>query len=207
MNRLFAVAALLAGFLLSSCATNGSAQAALTAQPAAKALDVPATRAWLRDFGAKYSYDVGYMEQLLDTSPAAYESFAAAMAMAEHRARLPVDAHFVACISALTADDCGACTQLNLRMAVEAGVDRGLLRQLLADPSKLPPVLRMVHDHARQVVKGGSADPQRVARLRQALGDDGFAEIAVNVLGCRIYPGLRRAMGAEVECPAPTLDF
>lgn len=168
---------------------------------------VAATRAELREFGARYHYDTGYLEQLLELSPAAYDTFAAAMAMSEHREHLPVDAHYVACISALMADDCGACTQLLLRMAVEAGVDRALLRQLLEDPSSLPPLLRLVHDHATEVVHGGNADAARVAQLRQALGDAAFAELAVNILGSRIYPGLRRALGAERSCPPPSLDF
>ncbi|HEX5052029.1 MAG TPA: hypothetical protein VFZ65_09675 [Planctomycetota bacterium] len=179
----------------------------LAACAATDTSDPAATRAWLKDFAAQYSYDTGYMERLLDLSPAAYDTFAAAMGMAEHRVHLPVDAHYVGCISALLADDCGACTQLNLRMAVEAGVHRALLRQLLEDPDSLPPVLRMVHDYATQVVRGGNADAARVQQLRWQLGDEGFAELAVNVLGCRIYPGLRRAMGAEVSCPPPTLDF
>ncbi|MCA8950328.1 MAG: hypothetical protein KDE27_12555 [Planctomycetes bacterium] len=169
--------------------------------------DPAATRVWLQEFAAQYSYDTGYMEQLLDLSPAAYDTFAAAMGMSELRVHLPVDAHYVGCISALLADDCGACTQLNLRMAVEAGIDRALLRQVLEDPASLPPVLRAVHDYATAVVRGGNAEAGRVQQLRGQLGDEAFAELAVNVLGCRIYPGLRRAMGAEVSCPPPTLDF
>ena len=59
-------------------------------------LDVAATRAWLQEFTAKYSYDTGYMQQLLDVSPASYQVFAAAMAMAEHRVHLPVDGGWIA---------------------------------------------------------------------------------------------------------------
>ena len=183
------------------------ATACSSTQNAAAPPDPAATKLWLHEFGTKYHYDTGYMEQLLDQSPAAYDAFAAAMGMSEHRVHLPVDAHFVACISALRADDCGACTQLNLRMAVEAGVDRVVLRQLIEDPASLPPVLRLVHEHATQVVRGGNADAARVAQLKQALGDEAFAELAVNILGSRIYPALRRAMGAEVSCPPLTLDF
>ncbi|MEZ5964815.1 MAG: hypothetical protein R3F56_13300 [Planctomycetota bacterium] len=76
-----------------------------------------------------------------------------------------------------------------------------------ADPASLLPALRTVHDHATEVVRGGNADAGRVRQLRGQLGVEAFAELAVNVLGCRIYPGLRRAMGAEVSCPPPTLDF
>lgn len=186
-------------FLLASCSAP-SAEPSPTATPAA-------TRAWLKDFNAQYGYDTSYMERLLDLSPAAYDSFAMAMPMAEHRVKLPIDAHFVGCISALMADDCGACTQLNLKMAVEAGVDRTTLRQLLDDPTRLPDSLRLVHAYAKQVVAGQNAETATVEALRKTFGDEAFAELAVNVLGCRIYPALRRAMGAEKACPAPTLDF
>jgi hypothetical protein len=188
---------------LPACATTAASGASTPKQP----LDVAATRVWLRDFGAQYSYDVGYMEQLLDASPAAYETFAAAMGMADHRVQLPVDAHFVACISALMADGCGACAQLNIKMAVEAGVDRQLLQLLLKDPERLPANLALVHRFACQVVKGSNADTTTLTGLRAAYGDAGIGELAVNVLGVRIYPALRRSMGAEFSCPEPTIDF
>ena len=178
-----------------------------TAESIEEPYDPSVAREWLRDFGAKYAYDTGYMEQLLSLSPAAYDAFTASMGMSEHRVHLSVEAHFVACISALLADDCGACTQLNLRMASEAGVDRGVLRQLLEDPDRLPPTLQLIHDYATQVVRGGNAVPAQVTRLRQILGDEAFAELAVNVVGSRIYPALRRAMGAEVVCPPPHVNF
>ena len=134
---------LVALLLAAACSTTdtGDAGQASATNPAAP----QDTSAWLREFGAKYRYDVGYMEQLLGLSPKSYDAFAAAMAMAEYREHLPLDAHFVARISAILADDCGACTQLNLRMAAEAGVDRAVLRQLLDDPDGLPPELRLVH--------------------------------------------------------------
>ncbi len=198
MKLLLALAVVLAFQLATACKSTveGVAQA-----------NSDATRMWLQEFGATYDYDIGYMEQLLDLSPAAYGEFEAAMGMAELRVHLPVDAHFVARISALLADDCGACTQLNLRMAAEAGVDREVLRQVLEDPNSLPPVLRLVYEHATQVVRGGNADAARVQQLKSAFGDEAYAELAVNILGSRIYPALRRAMGAEVSCPPPTLDF
>lgn len=200
-----ALASLVALFLANACSTTAASDPGQSGKQDPSA--IADTRAWLREFGTKYAYDVGYMEQLLDLSPTAYETFAAAMGMSACREHLPLDAHYVACISALLADDCGACTQLNLRMAVEAGVDRDMLRQLMQDPGNLPPVLRLVHEHATQVVKGGNADAARIAQLRAALGDAAFGELTVDIIGSRIYPALRRALGAERSCPPPSLDF
>ena len=169
--------------------------------------DVEEARRRLREFGARYDYDMSYLELLLELSPVAHATFAAAMALPEHRGPLPVEVHFVARIAAMLADDCGACTQLNLRLAVEAGVDRHLLQRLLAQPAALPPLLALVYDHTRRVVGGDNADAATVAELRRQLGDAGFAALCVTIVGCRIYPGLKRALGQENACRLPALDF
>lgn len=201
MNRLLHLSIAALPLLASACSTTP------TDDVEPRATSVEDTRTWLRDFGATYEYDVGYMETLLDLSPAAFEAFSAGMGMSEPPAHLPRDAHYVGVISALLADDCGQCVQLYLRMAAEAGVDRATLRQVLEEPEDLPSTLGLVHGYATQVAQGQNADASTVATLRGTLGDEAFAELAVNVLGARIYPALRRAMGAETVCPAPTLDF
>jgi len=140
-------------------------------------------------------------------SPEGYATFEAAMGMGEYREHLSLDAHHVARISALLGDDCGACTQLGLRLAVEAGVRREILQQLLSEPESLPELLKLVHEYAFEVGKGNNASLELVGQLREALGDQGFAELSVNVVGIGIYPALRRAIGAETVCPDPSLDF
>lgn len=164
-------------------------------------------QAFLTGFGDAYGYDVGYMEQLLHLSPRAYDAFAGIFEISEFRSELPVDAHFVARVSAMLADDCGACTQLGLQMAVEAGVDREVLRILLEEPAGLPPLLYLVHEYATQISRGENANAEAVGELKAAFGDAAFGELVTTVLGTRFYPALRRAMGAEVACPPPTLDF
>ena len=161
----------------------------------------------LVEFGQAYDYDTSYLVELLEASPGAFAPFTAAQGMAEYRDRLPLDAHFVARISAMQSEDCGACGQLNLRMAAEAGVDRDLLRTLIEDPARLPGPLRDVRDQARRSVAGGSPDPELAERLRRHYGADGFAELAVLITGCRIYPGLKRALSTPTSCEMLTLDF
>ena len=104
-------------------------------------------------------------------------------------------------------EDCGACAQLNLRMAVEAGVDRGLLRTLIESPDRLPAPLRDVRDHVRSVVLGTESDSARAARLREQYGEAAFAELAVVIAGCRIYPTIKRALQRSGHCEILTLDF
>lgn len=178
-----------------------------TNAPSPTPTEIAAARTQLHEFAAHYDYDTGYLENLLDRSPAAHATFTAAMGMSHHRAALPVDVHMVARIATLRADDCGACTQLNLRMAVESGVDRELLRTVLERPQALPPVHRLAYEHAQAVVRGENGDPEVVRALEKALGSAAFAELCVAIVGSRIFPALKRALGQEHACRVPSLDF
>lgn len=157
--------------------------------------------AWLQAFEEQYDYDVGYMEALLDASPEAFEAFLAGADMANQRAHLSAEVYHVGVLSALIADDCGACTQLGVYLALDEGIERDLLQTLLEEPATLPGSLALVHQYASQVAKGHNADLEVIRKLRAELGAPAFAELATSILGVQLYPALRRALGKEVECP------
>lgn len=164
-------------------------------------------RAQISEFGKMYDYDAGYQTALLDASPGAYATFAAGMDMVSYREVLPLEAHYVARITMMQVEDCGACAQLNLRMAVEAGVDRDILACLVHAPDRLPLHLRDVREHVRDVAAGAPLCPNRTQRLRERYGEAGFAELAVCLTGCRIFPTLKRAMDKMTVCSELSLEF
>ena len=165
------------------------------------------TESDLHAFGQAYLYNVDYLIELNRISPEAFGHFSACQALGQYRSALSLDAHFVARITSAQAEDCGPCAQLNLRMAVEAGVDRGMLEALISDPESLPEVLAHVRYHVRQVLGQEPADPERVEALRERLGDTAFAELATTIVGSLIYPTLKRAMLRSQSCEALNLDF
>ena len=169
--------------------------------------ELETSRTQLRDFATHYQYDTGYLEQVLEQSPAGFQAFGSAQGLSLYRSALSIEAHFVARVAVMLADDCGACTQLNLRMAVEQGVERDLLQRLLDGGADLPPLLGDVAMHVRAVVAGQAIDLERVQRLRDGLGDEAFAELALTITGSRIYPSLKRALGQMGTCAQPHLDF
>lgn len=161
----------------------------------------------LAAFGAAYSYDIGYVLDLVDDALPVYEAFMSAQPLLTFRDTLPLDAYWIARISAALTDDCGACAQLGLRRAVQEGVSRELLRQMLDAPSSLPGALADVHAHARAVCDHEPDDAERAARLRAAYGSAGLAEIALGILAGRMYPTLKRGLSRVESCARPTLDF
>lgn len=170
-------------------------------------MDTQETKAQLEAFGQKYDYDMGYMIRLLENSPSAFATFAAAQAMGHAYDKLPLEAAYVARVTAMKTDDCGPCLNLGLKMGAELGVDRDLLKNAVKHPSALPPVLKDVHDHTVASLRNEGDDADRMERIRDAYGIEAFAELAVVITGCRIYPTLKRAMGMVAYCEQANLDF
>ena len=165
------------------------------------------TESDLQAFGQAYRYDVDYLIQLNRASPGAFAQFVASQPMGNYRCELSLEAHFVARITCMQAEDCGPCAQLNLRMAVEAGLDRELLEILLHHPEALSPELRGVRSHVRQVLGQDPVDPDGAEGLRDQLGETAFAELATTIAGSQIYPTLKKAMLKSLSCEAIHLDF
>ncbi len=170
-------------------------------------MDTQDAKANLQQFGQHYDYDTGYLQQLLEDSPHAYQAFAAAQAMPNLHNVLPRDAFFVAKTAVMKTEDCGPCLNLSLKMGAEQGVDRELLKKVVTEPHSLPPHLRDIYDHAVAVIRNENDDADRMERIRNHYGIEAFAELAVVIVGCRIYPTLKRAMGMANHCELAKLDF
>ncbi|MCB1034220.1 MAG: hypothetical protein KDD47_10345 [Acidobacteria bacterium] len=127
--------------------------------------------------------------------------------MSRFREVLPVEAHYVARVAAMLAEDCGPCTQLNLRMALEAGVEKGLLEALIHRPDELPEPLRALREYAFAVASGDSPTEEQAAVVRQAFGDGAPAELAVLIAGSRIYPTAKRALLQAQHCEILRLEL
>ncbi|MEM9069507.1 MAG: hypothetical protein AAGE52_13420 [Myxococcota bacterium] len=149
---------------------------------------------------AHYHYDSTYIRDLLDASPETFGAFAAGMKMSSYRDALPLDAHFVARVAAMMGQDCGACAQLNIHMALEAGVSRELLALLVDDPATLPEGLREVALHAQSVAANGEIDEGRAESIRARYGAKAFAELAVVIAGSQLFPTAKRALLRNKQC-------
>lgn len=157
-------------------------------------------------FGQAFAYDTAYAEELLRAAPGAYVAFQRVQDLVAQREALPLEQHFVARIATMQGADCGACGQLNLRMALQAGVDRALLETLVERPDDLPEPHADIRRHALAVARGELADGARVERLRRALGRSAFAELAAVIAGCTLYPTLKRALDFRQSCEPLHLD-
>ncbi|MEM7305051.1 MAG: hypothetical protein AAF682_00205 [Planctomycetota bacterium] len=168
---------------------------------------IQASRKAIQQFSDHYRYDMSYQTELLESAPEAFRVFVNAQGTSGHRRVLPLDAHYVARVAMMQAEDCGDCVQVNLRMAVEAGVERELLDTLLREPDQLAAELRDVRDHAFDVAMQPIPDEARARRLREVYGRDGFAELSVCLAGCRLFTTVKRSLGKASPCEVLDGDF
>jgi hypothetical protein len=159
-----------------------------------------ASRQALQEFGRHFDYDVSYLLELADASPDAFRAFEAAMPMSRVQKIAPIEAVQIAKIAGMRAQDCGPCTELCLKIAREAGVAEAVIQGALRGGKGLGAEQRDIHDYARAVALNEEMDPELLPRLEGRLGKAALAEIAVNLVGVRIYPTLKRALGHAKSC-------
>lgn len=159
-----------------------------------------ASRQTLQAFGRHFDYEVGYLLELAEASPEAFRAFEAAMGMSRVRTVAPAEAVQIAKIAGMRAQDCGPCTELCLKIAREAGVEEAVIQGALRGGNGLNAEQRDIHDYARAVALNEEMDPELLPRIEARLGKAALAEIAVNLVGVRIYPTLKRALGHAKSC-------
>jgi hypothetical protein len=159
-----------------------------------------ASRQAFQEFGQHFDYDVSYLLELADASPDAFRAFEAAMPMSRVQKIAPIEAVQIAKIAGMRAQDCGPCTELCLKIAREAGVAEAVIQGALRGGKGLGAEQRDIHDYARAVALNEEMDPELLPRLEARLGKAALAEIAVNLVGIRIHPTLKRALGHAKSC-------
>ncbi|WDQ15097.1 hypothetical protein [Rhodopirellula sp. P2] len=155
-------------------------------------------------FESAYGYNADYMKDLFARSPESFRRFVAARPMTMHYDQLPPEAYFTAAIAVMQEEDCRGCLDLNVKMAKEAGVPDGLIEQMVGAPHDLPAELKDVREHTLNCLRGGAIDEQVAHRIERHFGHAAFGELAIAIVGVRIYPGLKRALLKMQSCQIPS---
>ena len=152
----------------------------------------------LQTFEDHYNYDATYLHDVLESSLDAFEVFSNFQAMGHYRKVLPVDVFFVSKIAAAQTEDCGPCTELNVRMAQEAGLSDEVIKSILKGTG-LKPELEQVRQFSISVAYN-EVKPGQVEEIRDRYGNAGLAELALSIASMRVYPCMKRALGYDQSC-------
>ncbi|MBX9607837.1 MAG: hypothetical protein K2Y51_16550 [Gammaproteobacteria bacterium] len=152
-------------------------------------------------FESHYHYDMGYAHRLLRASRGAFLRFSLFARLAQHREGVAPAPYFAARLAATLAEDCGPCTQLVLRMAEEAGVDAPTLRAIVGgDLAALDADTALALRYARAVLAHAPAADELCAAAEARFGERGLASLALAIAWTRVYPTLKRGLGAAHAC-------
>ena len=161
-------------------------------------LEIDSEKASLKSFEDHYRYDASYLHEVLETSPGGYEAFSKFGEMGMYRRVLSPDIFFVSKIATAQTEDCGPCTELNVRMAQEAGVQDDVIRGALKGEG-----LRYELEQVRLfsiAVAFNEVKPGQVEEMKDIVGQEGLAELALCIASMRVYPCMKRALGFDQSC-------
>lgn len=161
----------------------------------------------INEFEAHYQYDCTYMRELLSSSIDAFTKFANFLPLARHIEFLTVDEAWLAKLAAVQAEDCGECLQLNVRMAVEAGVDKEIIKAAIKGGDKLRPELRDVFQFAQAIAEGRAIDDTLLQRIRSNYDKAALLEFGLNIASVRVFPVIKRALGYAKSCALIELEI
>lgn len=177
-------------------------------QPAAVQLEEQQQkqREAITQFETHFQYDGQFMHSMLTHAPQAYTTFENFLPMAHFRDQLPLAEYWLAKIAAMQVEDCGACLQLNVRMAQEQGVSGEWIRGALAGGDSLPEPLAQVVQYARQVAAQTGVDGALAARIQATFSSGQLAELGLAVASAKVFPTIKRAMGMIQSCSLVQVD-
>ena len=160
----------------------------------------------IRPFERAFSYDASYMRALLAARPASFLKFSVLTGLVERR-DAPAEALAAAGIVATLREDCGPCTQIGVDIAVKGGVDRAVLRAILAgDEAGMGETAALAYRFAKASLDRDMelADPLRDEIVRR-WGEKALVAIALTITTGRMYPTLKYALGYGKTCSRVTV--
>ncbi|MCO7226676.1 hypothetical protein [Pleionea sp. CnH1-48] len=161
----------------------------------------------IEQFESHYKYDTTYMKELLASSIDAYEVFAGFLPMARLREKLSPEVFWVARLAGVLSEDCGACLQLNINMAAEAGVDAQIIQMAVGGGSELPSILRDVFYYAQAISENKILDPDLKQRIDDQFDKGQRLELGLCVASAKVFPTIKRSLGLTQSCSLMSFSF
>jgi len=161
---------------------------------------------WIDGFEKSFGYDASYMRHVLRVSPASLVKFMLGTRAADVKAA-PHEALIAAGLVGTLSEDCGPCTQVSVDIATANGVDPKVLRAILAgDEAAMGEAAALAYRFAKASLARDmeACDPLRDEIVRR-WGDKGLVAIGLALVGARMYPTLKYALGYGKACSKVTV--
>ena len=155
----------------------------------------------LDSFEKAYSYDTAYLREILAVSPRAALSYQRAIKLGHYRGGLSLESWHIVNIIGIVHEDCGACAQLSVDLALEAGVPSEVVRAVVrGDLDGIPEPSRMLADFALAVLRGEARADELREQVLERHGRDVLVAIAFALTTTKMYPTVKRVLGYAHSC-------
>ncbi len=155
----------------------------------------------LEGYSAHYNYDVSYMKSMLKEAPSAYETFEGFLPMASYSNKIENDVFFVAQLTAMKNEDCGSCLQLIVDKAIEAGVEKNIIEELMFNEGKnLDDELKDVYEFTLAVVTYEEVDKNLYDKMNWTYSKEIMVELSLAIASCKVFPTLKRVLNNFESC-------
>ena len=152
-------------------------------------------------FERRYDYDMSYAHEMLRISRRALRIFMQAARLSRFNEGVPVTTWFAAKLATTLSEDCGPCTQLVVKMALEAGVPANAVRAVLeGDEVAMPEEARLGWQFARAVSNRDAGIDALRATIAARWGQQAVVSLGLVIAGARLYPTVKYAMGHAQSC-------
>ncbi len=149
-----------------------------------------------------------HLRELAEVNRAGLEQVLAIRGPLSHHGVLTPAQSAVAKLVATQFQDCGSCLQIEVALAVTAGVDEALVRAVVAGkPEQInDPVLRDIYHYIHATLLQQNHD-ELLQKLSKTLGAQALTDLAIAVAIVQFFPILKRVMGHAVSCKVNHLDY
>ena len=148
-----------------------------------------------------FDYDASYVHEMLEASTPAFLKFGLFQMMAGHRDGVTREAWFAAKLAAVLNEDCGPCAQLNVDMALKAGVAPEILAALArGDLAHAGEDAAFGYCYGQAVAQNAPEATALAAEAEARFGKRGLVSLAMAVATTRVYPTLKRGLGHGAAC-------
>ena len=164
-------------------------------------LDEKKSLEMLEGFQNHFNYDTTYMQTMLKENVNAYATFEAFLPMASFKEVTASDVIFVVKLTSMKNEDCGACLQLNVDMAVEAGVDKEIIKEVVFNEGKnLSKQLKEVYDFTLAVSNNENIDSKIYDKMNEQYSKAVMTEIALAIASTKVFPAIKKVLNDFHSC-------
>ncbi|WDE10171.1 hypothetical protein [Thalassomonas haliotis] len=160
----------------------------------------------INEFAAHYRYDSRFMRELLSSSEQGYQHFADFLPLAHFRELLTLEDYWLVKIAVMQIADCGACLQLNIRMAQEQGIAADLITKLLKASDTLTFAQQQLRHYARQLTMPAGVEPTLMQAMQARYSRGQLLEFGLCVASAMVFPTIKRSIAVQQSCVIPEIE-